>query len=93
VELTILAQSLQGLISRYSIRLVDIFENLQSTPLQLKYTWTGHHSDIKTIVKYPWTDCFISLGRDGEAILWDITKPEISQVFFIHYYYLEDYNF
>ncbi|RIA89474.1 RAVE protein 1 C terminal-domain-containing protein [Glomus cerebriforme] len=80
VELTILAQSPQGCISRYSIRLVDLFENLQSAPLQLKQSWTGHRNNIKTMVKSPGTHCFVSLAYDEGAILWDITKPDISQL-------------
>ncbi|CAB4445912.1 unnamed protein product [Rhizophagus irregularis] len=80
VELTILAQSPQGYISRYSIRLVDMFENLQSIPLELKYLWTGHHNDIKAIIKSSGTDSFVSLASDEGAILWDFTKPEISQL-------------
>lgn len=82
MELTILAQSPQGYISRYSIRLVDMFESLQSIPLELKYLWTGHHSDIETIIKSSGTDSFVSLASDEGAILWDFMKPEISQVFF-----------
>lgn len=88
MELTILAQSPQGYISRYSIRLVDMFENLQSIPLELKYLWTGHHNDIKAIIKSSGTDSFVSLASDEGAILWDFTKPEISQVFF---YYIDKY--
>ena len=80
VELTIFAQNSQGRISRYSIRLVDLFENLQSDPLQLKRSWTGHHNHIKTIVKSPGTDHIVSVACDDGAILWEITKPEITQV-------------
>ncbi|CAI2173797.1 12342_t:CDS:10 [Funneliformis geosporum] len=79
VELTILAQSPQGRINRYSTRLVEVFDNL--SPLQLKYSWSGHHDDVKTIIKSPGTDCFVSLTNNGkEAILWDVTKPDISQL-------------
>ncbi|CAG8644989.1 7798_t:CDS:10, partial [Funneliformis mosseae] len=79
VELTILAQSPQGRINKYSTRLVEVFENL--SPLQLKYSWSGHRDHVKTIIKSPGTDCFVSLTNDGkEAILWDITKPDISQL-------------
>ena len=88
MELTILAQSPQGRINRYSIRLVDMFENLQSTQLQLNNSWTGHSNRIQTIVKSPGTDCFVSFACDGNPILWDITTPDISQV---QHYYVKKY--
>jgi hypothetical protein len=78
-----LAQSPQGRINRYSIRLVDMFENLQSTQLKLNNSWTGHNNSIKTMVKSPGSDCFVSFDCDGKPILWEITTPEISQVYVI----------
>ncbi|CAG8527835.1 6325_t:CDS:10 [Diversispora eburnea] len=78
VELMIVAQSPHGHINKYSIRLVDVFDNLQSTTsLQLKYSWTGHHSNIKSIIKAPGGNNFISLAKDGETILWNILTPEL----------------
>ncbi|CAJ0825977.1 9445_t:CDS:10 [Entrophospora sp. SA101] len=79
VELTIVAQNNQGRINCYAIRLVDLFDLKQnSSPLNLKNSWTGHHSDITTIIKAPRTDSFVSLAKDDEIILWDIVTSAVA---------------
>nr|CAG8594390.1 7162_t:CDS:10 [Entrophospora candida] len=84
VELTIVAQNNQGRINCYAIRLVDLFDLKQnSSPLNLKNSWTGHHSDITTIIKAPRTDSFVSLAKDDEIILWDINNTEKNSQFIV----------
>lgn len=76
--MVIVAQNPRGHINKYSIRLVDVFDNLQSTnSLQLKQSWTGHHDDIKSIIKAPGGNNFISLAKNGETILWNILTSEL----------------
>ncbi|CAG8715090.1 12619_t:CDS:2, partial [Acaulospora colombiana] len=80
VELAIVAQSPQGRIKKYVVRLVEIFDSLQSvTALELKHSWTGHRSDVRSMVRAPGVDSFVSLEKDGDATLWDISTPESYQ--------------
>ncbi|CAG8465420.1 9171_t:CDS:10, partial [Scutellospora calospora] len=81
VELAVIAQSPQGRLNKYSIRLVDLFDSLSSNmPVQYKYSWTGHHNDIISIKKAPVDDVLVSLARAGETILWKISMPDIDQI-------------
>ncbi|CAG8608556.1 14211_t:CDS:2, partial [Dentiscutata heterogama] len=51
VELTVIAQSPQGRLNKYSIRLVDVFDNLSSNmPIQLKCSSTGGETILWKIV-------------------------------------------
>ncbi|CAG8530036.1 3694_t:CDS:10 [Cetraspora pellucida] len=78
VELAVIAQSPQGRLNKYSIRLVDVFDSLSSNmPIQLECSWTGHHSDIISMKKTPVDDTFVSLAKDGETILWNIVDKRI----------------
>ncbi|CAG8793902.1 1337_t:CDS:2, partial [Dentiscutata erythropus] len=80
VELTVIAQSPQGRLNKYSIRLVDVFDNLSSNmPIQLKYSWTGHRSDIISMKKTSVEDTFVSFAKGGETILWKIVVPNVDQ--------------
>ncbi|RIB04432.1 RAVE protein 1 C terminal-domain-containing protein [Gigaspora rosea] len=80
VELTVIAQSPQGRLNKYSIRLVDVFDSFSSNmPIEFKCSWTGHRSDIISMKKTSIDNTFISFARDGETILWKIIVPNVDQ--------------
>ncbi|CAG8451235.1 3746_t:CDS:10 [Ambispora leptoticha] len=77
-ELTIVAQGPHGRINCYSINLTDFFDSTRlTTRLYLKNSWTGHHHDIKSIIKAPGLNNIVSISNNGEVIIWAIETPRV----------------